>query len=170
MSRFRFPLRGTSQLALIASAFLFASLSVSRAAPPVEYNRDVRPILSDNCFYCHGPDKNQRKAKLRLDQRDSALAKGAIVPGKPDESELINRIFSTVADEQMPPPETHKKLTPAQKDVLKRWIAEGAEYQPHWAYIMPKRPPLPPVKEAGWVRNPIDAFILAGLDEKKVKP
>jgi hypothetical protein len=170
MSRFRWTFPTAPRSALIALASLFVIAGPGRTAPPVEFNRDIRPILSENCFYCHGPDKNQRKAKLRLDDRAIALAKGAIVPGKPDESELVSRIFSTVADEQMPPPETHKKLTPAQKATLKRWIAEGAEYQPHWAYITPKRPPLPAVKDAGWVRDPIDAFILAGLEEKKVKP
>src|SRR5579871_2703926 len=168
MSRLRCTFPAAPRSVLITLTF-FTIASPARSAPPVEFNRDVRPIHSDNCFLCHGPDKNQHKAKLRLDQRDSAVAKGAIVPGKPDESELVNRIFSTAADEQMPPPAAHKTLTAAQKETLKRWIAEGAEYQPHWAYITPKRPALPAVKDAAWVRNPIDAFILAGL-EKTIKP
>src|SRR4051794_3938507 len=90
--------------------------SVVHSGERVEYNRDVRPILSENCFHCHGPDKNQRKAKLRLDDRESALARNAISPGKPDASELIARVFTTEAKEVMPPPASHKKLTDVQKD------------------------------------------------------
>ena len=91
----------------------------------VEFNRDIRPILSENCFSCHGPDKNRRKAKLRLDERASAVAKEAIVPGKPDESELVARIFSDDAEEVMPPPSSHKTLTPAQKELLKAGSPRG---------------------------------------------
>src|SRR5689334_11334026 len=110
--------------------------AVTTAAPvtsKVAFNRDVRPILSDNCFRCHGPDKDVRKAKLRLDDREVALQKGAIVPGKPEESELIKRIFASDPDDVMPPPKTHKTLTAGQKELLRRWIAEGAEYASHWA-------------------------------------
>src|SRR6187551_3410885 len=124
------------------------------AAAKLSYNRDVRPILSDNCFYCHGFDKNHREADLRLDIRDEALRQKAFVPGKADESELVKRIFTSDKDDLMPPPESHKKLTDKQKSVLKQWIAEGAVYEPHWAYIAPKRWPAPVVKGAGWVRNP----------------
>ena len=120
----------------------FSHRRVSRQdAPPlpakIEFNRDVRPILSDNCFHCHGPDANHRKADLRLDLRDEAVKAEAFVPGKPDESELIERIFSDDADDLMPPPDSHKKLTERQKEILKRWIAQGAEYQQHWAYEPP---------------------------------
>jgi hypothetical protein len=108
----------------------------------IGYNRDIRPILSDNCFYCHGPDAGHRKAKLRLDVRDEAIKK-ALIPGKPDESELVRRIFSTDEDEQMPPPKSEKKLTAAQKELLRRWIAEGAVYQKHWAYLPPMKPAAP---------------------------
>src|ERR1041384_545307 len=107
----------------------------SSASKPIDFNRDIRPILSDNCFACHGPDQNKRKAKLRLDVREEAVKKQAIVPGKPDESEVVRRIFSTDPDELMPPAKSQKKLTPEQKDVLRRWIAEGAKYQGHWAYL-----------------------------------
>jgi hypothetical protein len=138
--------------------------------PKVEFNRDIRPILSENCNQCHGPDKNKRKAKLRLDQRDSALSIGAIVPGKPDESELVARIQSTDAEEVMPPPSSHKTLTPAQKKLLEKWIAEGAEYQPHWAYAPLHRPMVPAVKKTAWAHNPVDAFILAGLEARGIKP
>src|SRR5947208_7484006 len=113
------------------------------ATDEVQFNRDVRPILSENCYACHGPDKNQGKAKLRLDVREVALEHEAIVPGKPAESKLGQRIFSTDPEEIMPPPKTQKTLTTAQKDLLKRWIAVGAEYQPHWAYIKPVRAEVP---------------------------
>jgi hypothetical protein len=136
----------------------------------LQYNRDIRPILSDNCFFCHGPDKNQRKAKLRLDERENALEKAAIVPGKPDESELVKRLYAADPDEVMPPPETYKTLTPAQKETLKRWVAEGAEYQPHWAYLKPARPEVPTPKDQTWVRNPIDAFILDRLEARGIAP
>jgi hypothetical protein len=96
----------------------------------VDYNEDVRPILSENCFYCHGPDGNKRKAKLRLDVREAALEKKAFVPGDAEASELIKRLVSTDSDEVMPPPDSHRTLTAAQKEILKRWIAEGAEYKP----------------------------------------
>ncbi|MFO0811075.1 MAG: c-type cytochrome domain-containing protein [Gemmataceae bacterium] len=108
---------------LLALWLCTASWSMAR---PVEFNRDVRPILSDNCFQCHGPDKGQRKADLRLDDRANAIAKEAIVPGKPNDSELIRRIVSDDATEVMPPPTAHKKLTAVKKETLKRWIADGA--------------------------------------------
>jgi len=148
--------------------FLFSVVtlaSASQAADSILYNRDVRPILADVCFKCHGSDSASREADLRMDQREAASDAGAIMPGKPDESEAIRRIFSTDADEVMPPLEQPHQLTPAQKDLLKRWVAAGAEYQPHWSYITPARPPLPDVKNAAWVRNPIDAFVLAKLEE-----
>src|SRR5262249_9012834 len=136
--------------------------SASKAAEGLEYNKQVRPILAENCFACHGPDSAARKADLRLDKRDMAIERKAIVPGKADESELLARIFSDDPEQVMPPPKTGKKLTAEQKALLKNWVAAGAEYQPHWSLIAPKRPALPSVKNAGWVRNPIDAFILAG--------
>src|SRR4051812_12444931 len=144
--------------------------TTASSGPPIGYNRDIRPILSDNCFACHGPDKNKRKAKLRLDERDSALAKKAIVPGDVEASELVSRIFSDDPDEQMPPPESHKKLTDAQRELFKRWVAQGAAYEPHWSYIVPKRPPVPQVKDAGWGHNAVDAFILQKLEVKHLAP
>ena len=152
-----------------AFAGLAAAESSASAAKP-GYNRDIRPVLSENCFACHGPDKNQRKGKLRLDVREAALEKDAIVPGKPNESELVKRLYTTNADDAMPPPESHKTLTPHQKELLERWIAEGADYEPHWAYIKPLRPALPETKNRPWVRNPIDAFILHTLEEKGLPP
>ena len=136
----------------------------------VEFNRDIRPVLSENCYSCHGPDKNKRKAKLRLDDRASAVSTQAIVPGKPDESGLVERILSEDAEQVMPPPASHKTLTPAQKELLRQWITQGAEYQAHWAYVPPSRTAIPMVKKVSWVRNPIDAFILSRLESKGIAP
>src|SRR5438270_460899 len=138
--------------------------SASAVAQPVRYNRDIRPLLADNCFACHGPDKSQRKAKLRLDDRGAAVAHGAIVPGKPNESELVTRIFAKDAKELMPPPHSHKTLKKEQKELLRRWIAERAAYEPYWAYVVPTRPQVPKVQDALQVRSPIDAFVLEKLE------
>ncbi len=139
-------------------------------APRVNYGRDVRPILSENCFYCHGQDANKRKAKLQLNTQEGQRAKDAVVPGQPDQSELVRHIFSTDPDEQMPPPDSHRALTVAQKDLLKRWIAEGAEFSGHWAFEPLERPQLPMVKNRKWLRNPIDQFVLAKLEANKIAP
>ena len=141
-----------------------------RAADSLSYNRDIRPILVENCFGCHGADSAGRKAGLRLDDRDAAIESGAIVPGKPDSSVALDRIFSADPEEVMPPPAVKKVLSAAQKDLLKRWIAQGAEYQPHWSFIPPTRPELPAVKNQSWVRNPIDRFILARLEAEGLAP
>ncbi len=159
-------LRLLAVLAVIAST----AQASARAGGPVEFNRDIRPILSENCFLCHGPDKTDRKADLRLDLRAVALAKGAIVPGQAEASELVARILSDDPDEVMPPPESTKKLSPMQKDLLRRWVAEGAGYQAHWAYEPIRRPGLPAVNRPGWVRNPIDAFVLAPLEARGIQP
>ncbi len=140
------------------------------ACSEIQFNRDIRPILSENCYACHGPDKNQRKAKLRLDVREVALERQAIVPGKLSESKLLQHIFSTDPEEVMPPPKSQKTLTAAQKELLKQWIASGAQYQAHWAYMEPKRVPVPEVKDPHWVRNPIDAFVLRALEAKNIRP
>ncbi len=137
---------------------------------PVEYNRDVRPILAENCFACHGPDSAARKADLRLDRRDDAVEMAAIEPGKPEESMLVERINATDPHERMPPKESHKTLTAEQKKVLTTWIAQGAVYQAHWSMIAPERPTPPKTSAPGWVRNPIDAFVLARLDAEGLKP
>jgi hypothetical protein len=152
-------------------AMVAACIAVSaNGAEKLEYNKSVRPILAEMCFACHGPDSAARKADLRLDQRDMATSADAIVPGKPDESEMIRRILSDDPSELMPPPKTNKKLTPAQKDVLRRWVAEGAEYQQHWSLITPVRPALPAVRNEAWVRNPIDRFVLAKLEGQGLAP
>lgn len=141
---------------------------------PVEFNRDVRPILSDACFHCHGPDKAKRKAKLHFDTEEGTrvdLGGGfAIVPGKPDESEMIKRITSTDPSKRMPPASAAITLTMSQIDTLRRWIAEGAKWQKHWAFIPPQRPPLPAVKNQAWPRNPIDYFVLAQLERAGMQP
>jgi mono/diheme cytochrome c family protein len=148
-------------------AFLFPAFV--RAGDKLQYNRDVRPIFAESCFACHGPDSAARKASLRLDQRDEALKK-VIVPGKPDESKLVERIYSEKDSKHMPPPKSGKKLTDAQRETLKRWIADGAEYQPLWSFIPPIRPAPPKVNDQRWVRNPIDAFILANLEKQSLTP
>ncbi|MES2696750.1 MAG: DUF1549 domain-containing protein, partial [Verrucomicrobiota bacterium] len=140
------------------------------AAAPVDYGRDVRPILAENCFQCHGQDAGTREAKLRLDTRDGQKKPGVIVPGQPDKSELIARIFSPHDDERMPPADSPRVLNDAQRETLKRWVAEGAPFAEHWAYAAPKRPVLPTVKQAKWVRSPIDRFVLARIEAEKLAP
>ena len=158
------------RLLAFATLIVLSIAVTTSAADKLEYNRDIRPILAENCFACHGPDSAARKADLRLDRREAAMQMTAIVPSKPDESELIKRILSADAEERMPPASTKKVLTDAQKDLLRRWIVEGAEYQPHWSFIAPKRPQLPAVKNAAWVKNPIDAFVLAKLEAMGLSP
>jgi hypothetical protein len=155
---------------LLAPILGRAEDKVAALPKPIQFNRDVRPILSENCFACHGHDKNQRKAKLRLDVREVALEREAIVPGKPAESKLVEHIFATDPEEIMPPPKSGKKLTQAQKELLKQWVAGGAEYEPHWSYIKPERFSAPQTQDPQWVRNPIDAFILQGLERKAIRP
>lgn len=157
------------RLLAVVSFVILASSSVE-AAGKVEFNRDIRPILSENCFHCHGPDKTTRKARLRLDERESAVNRKAIVPGKPDESELIARILSSEENEVMPPPKAHKTLTAPQKALLRQWIQEGAVYQAHWAYLTPQRPPIPTVQRVDQVRTPVDAFLLYTLEARKIRP
>ena len=150
-------------LAVIAATACLTTLSVASSAP-VSFNRDIRPILSDNCFYCHGPDASHRQADLRLDLRDDAVAAGAIVPGKPAESTLVSRINATDAGELMPPPDSHKKLDGKQKELLGQWIAEGAEYQKHWAYEKPVKAEIP----AG--ANGVDHLVRKRLAEIGLAP
>src|SRR6187401_2683393 len=143
---------------LVHSISILASLvsvGVVAAAEPVRFNRDVRPIMSDTCFHCHGPDKNARKGGLRLDIREEALkpAKSGelpIVPGKPEESEIIKRLFTEDKDDLMPPEEAHKTFTPEQKETFRRWVAEGAEYEPHWAYTPLAKPAVPKIPNTSY--------------------
>lgn len=146
------------------------SVGGEKASSVPEYNRDIRPILAENCFACHGQDSAARKAGLRLDQREAGLKAQAFVPGKPDESAMIQRILSHDPKELMPPPKTKKTLSPAQKELLKTWIQAGATYQPHWSLVTPKLPELPPVKNNAWIRNPIDRFVLAEMEKRGLQP
>jgi cytochrome c553 len=157
---------------MLAVIVLSTVVSVQAADPSARltYNQDIRPILAENCFACHGPDSAGRKGDLRLDRFNDAVEAGAIIPGKPSESELVARILTKDEGDLMPPPESHKKLTEAQKQTLIRWIEQGGEYQPHWSFIAPTRPELPRVKNAAWVRNPIDRFILARLESMGLQP
>ncbi len=142
------------------------------AAPyQVDFNDQVRPILARHCFKCHGPDDKGRKAKLRLDREESAKQAASsgetpIVPGKPDESELVRRIFAAEPDELMPPNAANSALSDAQRQILKQWVAEGAKYDVHWAFRKPVKPASPKVRDAHRVRNPIDAFVLARLERE----
>ena len=169
-----------SRPACVRAAAVFAGLfcsvllaSAATAAPPdkVSFNTHIRPILSNNCFYCHGPDEKHREAKLRLDVRENAVADlggyAAIVPGKADVSEIIKRITTDDEDDLMPPVKSKKKLTPEQKETLKRWIAQGANYERHWSFEPPKRS-TPPV--IAGVSHPVDRFIQARLAEEKLAP
>lgn len=136
----------------------------------IDYARDIQPILADHCFACHGMDENTREADLRLDVRDAAVEFGALVPGKADESPLVERLFETDPDLVMPPPATKKPLTDREKGLLKQWVAAGAEYEAHWSFIAPSRPESPDVDDAGWARNPIDEFVLANLKKNGLAP
>lgn len=142
----------------------------------VRFNRDIRPIFAENCTACHGPDGNKRKAGLRLDNKEGLFEKTAkrgpaVVPGNLEQSEMWARVVTADPDDVMPPPETHKVLTGAQKELIKRWILAGAPWEGHWAYLKPEKLPVPEVKVGGFkVRNPIDAFVLAKLKAKGLKP
>jgi hypothetical protein len=136
----------------------------------VDFNRDIRPILSENCFHCHGQDSNKRKAGLRLDERTAAIEAGAIVPKDPAGSELVKRIHSTDSKTLMPPAKSNRRLTAEQKTLLEQWIRDGARYAKHWAFVAPQRPAAPTVKRIDWVRTPIDAFVLATLEREGLSP
>jgi mono/diheme cytochrome c family protein len=138
---------------------------------PVSFNREILPILSNNCFACHGPDEKARKTRFHFDTEDGAFAKrGVIVPGSAAESLLIEHVTSPDPDEHMPPPETGRTLTEKQIDLLRRWIDQGAKWDTHWAYVPAKRPELPATRDAKWVRNPIDRFVLARLERESLAP
>jgi hypothetical protein len=169
-----FVKRLTLLLLLISPGVSFAA-NIAATTQKVIFNRDVRPILSDTCFKCHGFDANKRKADLRLDSLKGATADlgggyGAIVPSHPELSEFYRRISSDDPEEKMPPPASGLTLTKQQIETLRQWIAEGAEYQPHWSLIKPVAAPLPPVKLNSWPRNAIDHFILARLEQEGLTP
>ncbi|MCW5556825.1 MAG: DUF1549 domain-containing protein, partial [Verrucomicrobiae bacterium] len=178
MRRRRIPAlrRSHRPLVLLAVLLGLSVLPPACGAPPLEFNRDIRRILSENCFKCHGPDAGQGGGKkaLRLDLREAAVTprsgRAAIVAGHPDRSELVRRITTDDSDDHMPPAESGKSLTPDEVALLTRWISEGATYARHWSYVPPQRPDLPPVRDEAWPRNPVDRFILARLESEGLKP
>src|SRR5438067_2503149 len=145
---------------------------LSGADPPVDFGRDVLPILSDNCFFCHGPDAKARKAQLRFDTKEGAFrvrdGEAVIVPGKSGESELMRRLTAADADERMPPPKANRHLTAKQIDTLKRWVDQGAKWGQPWALTPIKKSPVPSPQSA--VVNPIDAFVRARLEKEGLTP
>ena len=148
-------------------AWVLASAILGAADTPISYTRDIRPILSENCFYCHGQDPNQRKADIRFDTLQGQKESGTITPGKPSESPLIDRIHSGDATKLMPPPKSNRKLTADQKTLLERWIAEGARFEDHWAFVPPVRPPVP---EVPGITHPVDRFLAAAQKVKGIQP
>ncbi len=167
----RLPHRAPVLTLCFLCSFLFHP---TRADDPLSWSRDVRPILASRCFKCHGPDDNARQADLRLDRFDDATRdlgdRRAIAPGQPVKSEAIRRITSGDPDERMPPPDSKLALTPAEIDVLRRWIEQGAEYEQHWSFIPPRRPTLPSVSDGAWCRNAIDRFVRSRLDREGLNP
>ncbi len=172
---------GLRSTAVARAVCLLACWTVALlAAPPkattsIDYNRQIRPIFSENCYACHGPDENKRMAGLRLDHKESALAKlpsgkSAIVPGDPSRSELIARIAAESGALRMPPAFTGKSLTEEETDLIREWISQGAKWQTHWSYIPPQRPDLPSLSRSDWARNEIDHFILARLEKEGLEP
>lgn len=152
-----------------------ALLTPAAAFAGVEFNKDIRPILADACFHCHGPDPGTRKAGLRLDTEAGFFTarKGeepTVIKGQPEKSSLYQRLLSTDEDEIMPPPESHKELKPAQIAMIKTWIEQGAPWQPHWSLIPPQKPAEPTVKDKTWGKSPVDRFVLSKLEEKGLKP
>ncbi len=158
-------------LAATCAVFTASGDSKGSSVGAVDFNRDIRPILSDNCFSCHGPDDKQRKASLRFDTKEGAFARpGVIVPNDSAGSRLIQRITSKDPDTRMPPPYSGHSLTEKQIDLLRRWVDAGAKWETHWAYLAPERRELPKLNNTAWVRNPIDHFILARLEREGLKP
>ncbi|MFZ9937552.1 MAG: DUF1553 domain-containing protein [Luteolibacter sp.] len=173
------------RILLILSAVLISGIDAHAAFSPddskdpwkpgwdtkVSYAREILPILSDKCFHCHGPDKETREENLRLDIRSEAIKAFAWDPQNPEQSEALIRIFSDDPKEVMPPPKSHLTLAQREKDLLKRWVAEGAEYETHWAFVAPpKEIPIPETKDKSWAKNPIDSFILARLEKEGLNP
>ncbi|MEJ7768396.1 MAG: DUF1549 domain-containing protein, partial [Chitinophagaceae bacterium] len=176
----RFSLLISSLVFLIAcSGKLPADVAEAYKTVPeeIDFNQHVKPILSDRCFSCHGPDRGIQEAGLRLDVAEAAYAelpqnpgRYAIVPGKLDKSELVKRILSTDPEEMMPAPKSHLTLNAYEKAVLVKWVEQGGQYKPHWAFINPQNPTIPGVQQKAWVKNSIDHFILNRLETKKLSP
>lgn len=154
----------------IYAIYLISLTTMAGVDKPIDFNRDIRPILSENCFYCHGQDANKRKADLRLDVREDAIKTGSITPGNLAKSELVTRIHSQDASLVMPPAKSNRRLNAEQKKLLERWVQEGAVYNTHWAFVKPNHPASPSVKNKEWIRNPIDAFVLSKLEQAGLAP
>src|SRR5689334_20244455 len=165
-------------ITVVVISSCFTKNSGDKLPDKISYNFHIRPILSDKCFKCHGPDANKRQAQLRLDIPDSAFAplketKGAyaLVPGKPDESELYKRISSNDTSYMMPDTDSHLgALNEHEIKLFRKWIEQGAHYETHWAFVQPKKTPLPKVSNKDWIKNEIDYFVLQKLDEKNLAP
>ena len=159
---------------LLAFALLLTMAWHAPAAERLHFDRDIRPILSDKCYACHGPDPAQRQAELRLDTKEGAFSAPSgypiIVPGEPENSELVARITHADVEQRMPPQSSNRQPTQEQIDTLIRWIAEGAEWEEHWVYDLPERVEPPTVKDSTWVSNPIDRFILGRLEAEGLEP
>jgi hypothetical protein len=156
-------------------AVVMAGASARGFSAQIDYGRDIRPILAENCFACHGPDEAKRKAGLRLDVKAEAMKKlksgeVAVVPGEVGKSAIVARITTSDEDDHMPPAKTGKKLTAGQVELIKKWVSEGAKWGDHWAFVPPSRPELPKVKDGKWGRNEIDRFILAKLEAEGLGP
>jgi hypothetical protein len=149
-------------------------LVLLQADDPIDFKRDIRPILSNNCFLCHGPDDKTRKGDLRLDTREDAFrkvdGKAAIVPGKPDESEAYRRLVTKDPDDHMPPAKSKKQLTPQQIELVRKWIQQGAKWSEHWSFVPPAKPAVPQVRTPGWEATPVDSFILSRLEREGLRP
>ncbi|HWD98040.1 MAG TPA: DUF1553 domain-containing protein [Bryobacteraceae bacterium] len=160
-----------TRVVLLFFAASLCCMAAEPASPKVDFDRQIRPILSDNCFTCHGPDEKNRMAGLRLDVQDGgAYARNIVVPGSAKGSLLFARISNPDQNRRMPPPASGHSLTSAQIDLIREWIDQGAKWETHWAFVAPKRPPLAEVRDKSWVRNPIDDFVLAKLEAEGLKP
>ncbi len=146
------------------------SVQAAAITTTIDYGRDIRPILAENCFHCHGQDKNNRKGDIRLDTLDGQRADQLVIPGRPNDSEIIKRILTTDQDDLMPPPDSNRKISDKDKQLLRQWIVQGAPFDGHWAFNAPTRPAEPIVRNKAWSRNPIDRFVLAKLDSYDLFP
>lgn len=169
-----FRLRLLCRVLLLTIALARCSAPAAAQAPPaaaaVDYQRDIRPILSNHCFPCHGTDQESRQADLRLDQRDAVLAHGAILPGNAADSPLLQRVLSSDPEQHMPPAEFNKPLNQTQQDLLHRWIQQGAEYQDHWAFQPLQAPAIPAERSDSWCRGELDAFVLQRFKSAGLEP
>ena len=164
-------MRTPALLSLFLAMFLTSALPAATPSSGIDFDRQVRPILSDNCFACHGPDEKQRMAGLHFDTKEGAFGKpGVIVPGDSAHSKMYEKVSNPNVAMRMPPTYSGRKLTPAQIEIIKKWIDSGAKWETHWAFTPPKRPELPPVQNRNWVRTPIDQFVLAKLEKEGLHP